>query len=165
MQFQKGKQVKRHLCHQDQSSQKSFQQTILLYHMQKTTPLGCCIEEVEQISFFENTSPKAARAKFLGSDGLFCFLSICIFGSFMNPYAMITSPSELFRFRRFILLVLTKKVIFMGVISMSFFMDSQWKLRQQHDSNFLIERNLLLNKYQHQKISIKKSRTVRVKRI
>ena len=35
----------------------------------------------------------------------------------------------------------------MGVISMSFFMDSQWKLRQQHDSNFLIERNLLLNKY------------------
>ena len=89
--------------------------------MQKTTPLGCCIEEVEQISFFENTSPKAARAKFLGSDGLFCFLSICIFGSFMNPYAMITSPSELFRFRRFILLVLTKKVIFMGVISEFFY--------------------------------------------
>ena len=51
-----------------------------------------------------------SRAKFLGSDGLFCFSSTCQFGSFKNPFAMITSLSELyFRFRRFILLVQTKK--------------------------------------------------------
>ena len=54
-------------------------------------------------------------AKFLGSDGLFCFSSVCKFGSFKNPFATITSLSELwFRFRRFILLVQTKKVISMN---------------------------------------------------
>ena len=36
---------------------------------------------------------------------LFCFSSICRFGSFRNPFTMITSLSERsFRFRRFILL-------------------------------------------------------------
>ena len=35
------------------------------------------------------------RAKFLGSDGL-CFISICKFGSFKNPFATITSLSELY---------------------------------------------------------------------
>ena len=59
--------------------------------------------------------PKVPRAKFLGSDGLFCFSSVCKFGSFKNPFATITSLSELyFRFRRFILLVQTKKVISMN---------------------------------------------------
>ena len=49
------------------------------------------------------------------SDGLFRFNSICKFGSFSNPFATITSLPELyFRFRRFILLVQTKKVIFMN---------------------------------------------------
>ena len=44
-----------------------------------------------------------------------CFISICKFGSFKNPFATITSLSELyFRFRRFILLVQTKKVISMN---------------------------------------------------
>ena len=39
-------------------------------------------------------------------------ISICKFGSFKNPFATITSLSELyFRFRRFVLLVQTKKVI------------------------------------------------------
>ena len=41
--------------------------------------------------FAENTignSPKVPRTKFLGSDGLFCFLSICKFGSFKNPFSM-----------------------------------------------------------------------------
>ena len=37
-QFQMGKQVKRLPSHQDQTSKKSFQQTIMLYQMQKTTP-------------------------------------------------------------------------------------------------------------------------------
>ena len=39
-----------------------------------------------------------------------CFISICKFGSFKNPFAMITSLSKLsFRFRIFILLVQPKK--------------------------------------------------------
>ena len=39
-------------------------------------------------------------------DELLCFSSICKFGSFKNPFATITSPSEhYFRFRRFSLLV------------------------------------------------------------
>ena len=50
------------------------------------------------------------RAKFLGSNGLFCFISICKFGSFKNPFATITSLPELyFRTKRFILLVQKKK--------------------------------------------------------
>ena len=61
-----------------------------------------------RLTFVENTignSPKVPRAKFLGSDGLFCFISICKFGSFKNPFAAITSLLELyFRFRRFIFL-------------------------------------------------------------
>ena len=60
---------------------------------------------------FDN-SPKVPRDKSLGSDGLFCFISICKFGSFKTPFAMITSLSELyFRLRRFILLPQTEKVI------------------------------------------------------
>ena len=44
-----------------------------------------------------------------------CFISICKFGSFKNPFAMITSLSKLsFRFRIFILLVQPKKVIYMN---------------------------------------------------
>ena len=57
-------------------------------------------------------------------DGLFCFISICKFGSFKNPFATITSLSELyFRIRRFILLVQTKKVISMNYGSST----SSWK--------------------------------------
>ena len=45
---------------------------------------------------------------------------ICKFGSFKNPFVMITSLSELyFRFRRIILLVQTKKVISMNYGSMT----------------------------------------------
>ena len=50
------------------------------------------------------------RAKFLGSNELYCFISICKFRSLKNPFATITSLSELyFRSTRFILLVQTKK--------------------------------------------------------
>ena len=60
---------------------------------------------VQQI-YLENTisnSPKVPWVKFLRSNGLFCFISMCKFGSFKNPFAMITSLSELyFRIRRFI---------------------------------------------------------------
>ena len=34
---------------------------------------------------------QVTRAKSLGSNGLFSFISICKFGSFKNPFAMITS--------------------------------------------------------------------------
>ena len=57
-----------------------------------------------RFTFVENTisnSPKVPRAKFLESDALFCFSSICKFGIFKNPSVMITSLSELyFRFRK-----------------------------------------------------------------
>ena len=66
-----------------------------------------------RFTFVENiisNSPKVPRVKFLGSDELFRFSSICKFGSFKNHFAPITSLSELyFRFRRFVLLVKTKK--------------------------------------------------------
>ena len=52
---------------------------------------------------------------FLGSDGLFCFISIRKFGSFKNPFTTITDLSELyFSFRRFIHLIQTKNVISMN---------------------------------------------------
>ena len=47
-----------------------------------------------------------------------CFISICKFGSFKNPFATITSLSELYlRIRRFFSLVQTKKVISMNYCS------------------------------------------------
>ena len=65
------------------------------------------------------------RAKFLGSNELFCFISICMFGSFENPFAMTTSVSELYlRIRGFFSLVQTKKVISMNYDSST----SSWKL-------------------------------------
>ena len=58
---------------------------------------------------------KVPRVKFLGSDGLFCFIRICKFGSFKNPFSTITSLPELcFRFRSFVLLVEMKKVTSMN---------------------------------------------------
>ena len=39
-------------------------------------------------------SPKVPRAKFLGSDDLFCFISICKLSIFKNPFATITSLPE-----------------------------------------------------------------------
>ena len=68
-----------------------------------------------RFTFVENTfgnSPKVPRAKFLGRNGLSCFISICRFGSFKNPFATITGLSGFyFRSRRLILLVQTKKLI------------------------------------------------------
>ena len=60
-------------------------------------------------------SSKVPRAKFLRGHGLFCFISISKFGSFKNPFATITSLSELYlRIRRFFSLVQMKKVISMN---------------------------------------------------
>ena len=59
--------------------------------------------------------PKVKRAKFLGINRLFCFISICKLGSFKNPFPTITSLSELyFRIRTFILLLQMRKVISMN---------------------------------------------------
>ena len=75
----------------------------------------CAVEQrrCSRFTFAENTisnSSKVTRAKFLGSNILFYFISICKFGSFKNPFATIFSSFELyFRIRRFILLVQTKK--------------------------------------------------------
>ena len=58
---------------------------------------------------------KTLLAILLGSDGIFCFISLCKFGSFKDPFATITSLTELyFRIGRFILLVQMKKVISMN---------------------------------------------------
>ena len=58
-----------------------------------------------RFTFVENNISsflKAVGAKFLGNDELSCFICICKFGSFKNPFAMITSlPEVYFRFRRF----------------------------------------------------------------
>ena len=71
-----------------------------------------------RFTFVQNTIskiPKVPRSMFLANDVLLCFISICKFGSFKNPFAAIASLSELYcRFRRSILLVQTKKVIFMN---------------------------------------------------
>ena len=94
-----------------------FQQTILLYKMQKTTPSSGWIEEVQQIYLcweYHWQFTKSPESQISGSDLLFCLISTCKFGSFKNPFATITSLCELyFRFRRFIILVHTKKVISM----------------------------------------------------
>ena len=59
--------------------------------------------------------PKLQAAKFPGSDKLFCFISICKFGSFKNPFATITSLSELyFRFRRLFCWYKQIKMIFVN---------------------------------------------------
>ena len=47
--------------------------------------------------FVENTisnSPEVARAKFLGKDKLFCFISLNKFGNFKNTFATITNLPE-----------------------------------------------------------------------
>ena len=71
-----------------------------------------------RFTFVENTisnSPEVTRTKFRRSNGLFCFISICKFSSFKNPFETITSLSELYlRIRRFFSLVQTKKVISMN---------------------------------------------------
>ena len=68
-----------------------------------------------RVTFIEDTiidSPKVLTAKFLGIDRLFCFINICKFGSPKNSFAAIIILSELyFRFKGFIMLIQTKKVI------------------------------------------------------
>ena len=74
------------------------------------------LSRYSRFTFVENAignSPKVTRITLLVSNELFCFISICKFGTFKNPFAIITSLSELyFRSRRFIILVQTKKVIY-----------------------------------------------------
>ena len=54
-------------------------------------------------------------ATFLGSDTLFCFISMREFESFKNPFAIITDLSEFHvRCRKSVLLIHTKKVVSMS---------------------------------------------------
>ena len=72
-------------------------------------------------------SPNVTRAKFLGSNRFSCFISMCKFVSFKDPFVMITSLFELyFRIRWFILLIQTQKVISMNYGSST----SSWKPRR-----------------------------------
>ena len=70
------------------------------------------------MTFVENTVsslPKVTRAKFLGSDSLFCFISISKLGNLKNPFAAITSLSEFhLTCRRFVLLVQGREVTSMS---------------------------------------------------
>ena len=72
-----------------------------------------------------------------------CFIITCKFGSFKNPFATITSLSELyFSIKRFILLVQTKKVIFMDYGSNT----SSWKpWRSVRLDLILSMRNIYIN--------------------
>ena len=74
----------------------------------------------EKLLAIHHTSQEPSFCEVIDS----CFNSICKFGSFKNPFGTITSLSELsFRFRRFILLVQTNKVIYMNYGSSK----SSWK--------------------------------------
>ena len=95
-QLQKGKQVKRYLSHQDQSSQKCFQQFCFI----RCRSQHLCIvkqRRYSRLTFVENNntnSTKVPRGKFLVSDRLLFYQHIVKFGSFKNPFVMITSLPE-----------------------------------------------------------------------
>ena len=75
--------------------------------MQKSMPSAVEQRRYGRFIFVENTIRNFPKS--------FCFSSICKFGSFQNPFAMITSLSELcFRYRRIIVLVQLRKVISMN---------------------------------------------------
>ena len=87
--------------------------------MQKTTPPDFWVD-----TNTNSNSPELTRAKFLGNNGLFCFTTICKFGSIKNPFATITSLSEPdHKIRWFFWLVETKKVISVNYGSST----SSWK--------------------------------------
>ena len=61
--------------------------------------IKCYSLNIPRFTFVENTISnflKLLTAQFLGCDGLFCFISICKFGCFRNPFATITSMSDLY---------------------------------------------------------------------
>ena len=62
------------------------------------------LRRYSRFTFVEKTisnSPEVLRTKFLGCDGLFCFIGICKFGSFKDPLPTSTSLTQLyFIFRR-----------------------------------------------------------------
>ena len=73
--------------------------------------IRCRRQHLQAVENTVGNSPQALKAKFLGKDGLFCFIRIYKFGSFKNSFATIMSLSELsLRFRGFILLIQTKKI-------------------------------------------------------
>ena len=87
------------------------------------------------------------------SDGLLCFSTICKFGSFKHPFASIASlPKLYFWIRRFVLKYLSNdhedhphqhenslKLCDETEHPTLSLLESQWKLRQQHNQNFPME--------------------------
>ena len=111
----------RSLSHQGQSPQYSFSKQFC-FIICRTQHLWVIEQRrYSRFTLVENTitnSPKVLLAKSLGIDKIICFISICKFSNFKNPFAMITSLSKLyFRFRRFVLLLQMKKVIYMSYCS------------------------------------------------
>ena len=77
-QFFKGKQVKKYLSHQDQSSEKSFQQTILLYQMQRQHLRAVKERRYSRFTFLRTLAihqkfQAPSFSKMMDS----CFISIC----------------------------------------------------------------------------------------
>ena len=114
----------------EQKTRKEIPESSRLEFLEKFSTNNCALSDAEdntfgpprysRFTFVENTISnfqKVLRANFLGSKGLLCFISICKFGSFKKPFAMMALGclSEIyFRITRFIILVQTKKVISMS---------------------------------------------------
>ena len=120
-----------------------------------------------RFTFVENTnnnSPKVLRAKCLGSDGLFCFSSIYKFGSFRNPFATITSKSELyFIFKRFFFVGTNEKSAMNYGSSTSSWKPWRWGIYTSiptwiHSQNSLTAREALSLKIESHRTSLKWSR-------
>ena len=78
-----------------------------------------------------------------------CFSGICMFGSFKNPFARITSLSELhFRFKRFILFVQTIKIISMSYDSNT----SCWKQWRWVRFDLILNNEGHIHQFQHEPI-------------
>ena len=100
-QFQKGKQVKRYLS----AIKIRVNRKVTSYFIRcKREHLWAVEQRRYSKATFENiisNLQKVPRAKFLGSNGLRCSISLCKFGRLKKPFATITSLSEVyFRFRR-----------------------------------------------------------------
>ena len=97
------------------SSLKSFSQKICFTGSRKQQLTLVKQRRSSRFTFVKTSisnSQIVVRAKFQGSDRLFCFISICKFSSVKNSFETITSLSEFhFRCRLFILLVQTKAMV------------------------------------------------------
>ena len=93
--LKKGKQVKKCLTHQDQSSQKSFNKQFCFIRCRRQHLRTVEQRRYSRFIFVENTignSPNIPRAKFLRSDGLFYFLIIMQAWQLQEPFCYNYQP-------------------------------------------------------------------------